>query len=140
MFFIIPYTSFILFTCLNYVFYILKLGTPESPEAVFSLITEITNLLTEGNNVVVHCLAGLGRTGIIFFLIYYIIIIILLLLYYFYIILQYFQHTLGLVVACVLVNILKKKPQSVIKIVREARNGTIQTARQVSFVEQFAKV
>jgi len=82
-------------------------GVPESHEAVLPLLTEICGYINDGKNVVVHCLGGLGRTG--------------------------------LVAACVIIMLLKIDAKTAISLVRKARKGTIQTFRQVTFVEDFAK-
>lgn len=50
-------------------FFHLHSGIPSDLKGFFELVKDTANFLKDGKNIVVHCLGGLGRTGINFILI-----------------------------------------------------------------------
>jgi protein-tyrosine phosphatase len=82
------------------------MATPASPAAAARIVDELTAHLAGGGTAVLHCLAGLGRTGT--------------------------------VAACLLVARGRGAVEAVAA-VRSARPGSVQTAAQEAFVEDFER-
>lgn len=81
-------------------------GTPTSLQSLICLVEDILLELEQKQTVVVHCRAGLGRTGLV---------------------------TASCLVA------LGYSPVAAFAQVREARPGSVETAEQEEYVEQFAR-
>lgn len=86
-------------------FPIRDISIPASMEEFVAMVKVIHELMAEGKTVVIHCMGGLGRTG--------------------------------LAAAALLIYATELTPDEAIKLVRQARQGTIQTREQEQFVTSF---